>query len=319
MEGYWVWCGSVVSGEDGRFHMFASRWPKSYAFSPHWLFHCEVVRASSDTPEGPYTFEEIVLPRRGPAYFDGMNTHNPSIYFWEGTYYLYYFGTTYPEAPPVPGEAVSNDRALATWNRKRIGLATSKSVFGPWHRLDRPLMEPRVDKWDCTITTNPTVAILADGTTYMIYKSRCGDTAPLRLGTARAPNPAGPFERLTDEPLFQFDDPNIQLEDPCLWYDGSMFNALVKDHACKGCAGVTGEYGAGVHVISEDCVHWEVVGKAYSRQVRWDDGTTTIQANLERANLLMQGGKPTHLFCATGKGDRPWQFTTTWNMCLPLI
>ena len=28
MEGYWVWCGSVAKGEDGKYHMLASRCPK---------------------------------------------------------------------------------------------------------------------------------------------------------------------------------------------------------------------------------------------------------------------------------------------------
>ena len=49
MEDYWIWCGSVVKGEDGRFHMFASRWPKKYGFAANWLYRCEIVRASSDT------------------------------------------------------------------------------------------------------------------------------------------------------------------------------------------------------------------------------------------------------------------------------
>ncbi len=29
MEGYWVWCGSAIKGEDNRYHLFASRWPKT--------------------------------------------------------------------------------------------------------------------------------------------------------------------------------------------------------------------------------------------------------------------------------------------------
>src|SRR5262245_12009882 len=27
LEGYWVWCGSVIKGDDGKYHMCASRWP----------------------------------------------------------------------------------------------------------------------------------------------------------------------------------------------------------------------------------------------------------------------------------------------------
>ena len=32
MVGYWVWCGSVIKGEDGLYHMFAARWPNNLPF-----------------------------------------------------------------------------------------------------------------------------------------------------------------------------------------------------------------------------------------------------------------------------------------------
>lgn len=61
MDGYWVWCGSVVKGEDGKFHMFASRWDKKYPMHPGWLAGSEIVRAESCTPEGPYEFYTMPL------------------------------------------------------------------------------------------------------------------------------------------------------------------------------------------------------------------------------------------------------------------
>ena len=51
MEGYWVWCGSVARGEDGLYHMFASRWKNSLPFHPGWGVASEIVRAVSTTPE----------------------------------------------------------------------------------------------------------------------------------------------------------------------------------------------------------------------------------------------------------------------------
>jgi len=63
MEGYWVWCGSVVKDEEGRFHMFASRWPTWLPMHPGWIVASEIVRAVADTPEGPYHFQEVVLQR----------------------------------------------------------------------------------------------------------------------------------------------------------------------------------------------------------------------------------------------------------------
>ncbi len=70
MKDYWIWDPSVIKGEDGRYHMFASRWSKQYGFG-NWVTNSEVVRAISDTPEGPYEFVEVVLPARGKQYFDG--------------------------------------------------------------------------------------------------------------------------------------------------------------------------------------------------------------------------------------------------------
>ncbi len=319
-EDYFIWCGSCIRGEDGRYHLFASRWPKELGFGVNWLFNCEIVRASSDVPEGPYQFEEVVLGRRGREYFDGMNQHNPYIQRWNGTYYLYYMGTTYGGPIPGAGDSVSSERGSEVWNNKRIGLAASKSVFGPWERLDKPLLEPRLGKWDCTITTNPAVAILEDGTTYMIYKSREYAGSTLQLGVAIADHPAGPFRRLSDEPILHFTDPNLHVEDPYLWHDGTLFHLLIKDDVKNGSEGLTGEWGSGVYATSTDCLQWTIhpAPKAYSRTVAWDDGSVREMCNLERPYLLFHEGKPTHLFLATGNGDKPYQFTHTWNMVIPL-
>ncbi|HEX2999390.1 MAG TPA: glycosyl hydrolase family 43, partial [Armatimonadota bacterium] len=68
---YWVWCGSAIHGEDGRYHLFASRWPRALPFFAGYQTHSEIVRAVSDTPEGPYHFAEVVLPARGAEFWDG--------------------------------------------------------------------------------------------------------------------------------------------------------------------------------------------------------------------------------------------------------
>lgn len=70
MKDYWVWCGSVIKGDDGKYHMFASRWPIDLPFKNHWLTNSEIVHAVSDTPEGPYEFSDVALPPRGEQYWD---------------------------------------------------------------------------------------------------------------------------------------------------------------------------------------------------------------------------------------------------------
>jgi hypothetical protein len=85
--------------------------------------------------------------------------------------------------------------------------------------------------------------------------------------------------------------------------------------------GPTGERHAGVHATSPDGVHWELAPqpKAYSRTVRWSDGTVTTQGSLERPQVLLEEGVPRYLFAATGDG--PGGFNAahrTWTMVIPL-
>ncbi len=91
-EGYWSLGSSVVKGEDGKYHMFVSRFPKSLPFHPGWMIASEVVHAVSDIPEGPYQFSDIALLARGAQYWDGRSTHNPRILKYKDKYYLNIYG-----------------------------------------------------------------------------------------------------------------------------------------------------------------------------------------------------------------------------------
>jgi hypothetical protein len=319
---WWIWCGSPCRADDGTWHLFASRWPKALGFGWNWLYHSTIVRCTSPTPQGPYRYAETVFARRGPQWFDGMNVHNPAVRRWDGRWWMFYIGSTYGGAPPAAGPAEDPLRNLEVWNRKRIGLAVAERPEGPWRRPDRPLLEPRdCSFWDHTITTNPAPVILPDGTTYLIYKSRAGVGAPLQLGVARASRPDGPYERLGDGPILAFADPDLHVEDPFVWWRDGVFHLIAKDDAKNGSPGITGEWGAGIHATSRDCLHWSLAPepKAWTRTVAWDDGITTVQAHCERPALVFDdAGRPTHLFQATAAGPRPWDFHDSWNLVIPL-
>ena len=59
-EGYYNWCTSMLKGEDGKYHLFYSRWKKEYSFYG-WLTHSEVAHDVSDSPAGPWAYKETVL------------------------------------------------------------------------------------------------------------------------------------------------------------------------------------------------------------------------------------------------------------------
>ncbi len=322
LEDYYVWDCSVILA-DGQYHMFSSRWRKELGFGWNWIFNSEIIHSVSDTPNGPYQFKNVVLSRRGSEYFDGMNTHNTCIKYYNGKYYLYYMGTTYGGEIPESDDPYFGQFALETWNRKRIGVAVAEDINGPFVRRDTPLLEPRdCSYWDCTITTNPSVAILPNGTTYMIYKSRTAVGKALQLGVAIADRPDGEFRRLCDHPILEFSDPDFHIEDPFLWYDAERkkFCLIAKDDSKNPNRSITGEWGAGFYAESDDCIHFELAEepKVYSRNLLWQDGTKSVMGNLERPSLLFdKNGKPTHLFCAGGNGPEPYHFED--NTCIVCI
>lgn len=318
MNDYWIWCGSAVQGEDGRYHLFASRWPKSLPMHPGWLVQSEIVRAVSDTPEGPYTFQEVVLPARGAEYWDGRSTHNPQIVKHQGKFLLYYMGSTHPFEEPTPGDGygLNDPRCIVARANKRIGLAVSNSVFGPWKRRDAPILSTRPGKFDSFLTSNPAPCIDEDGSVLLIYKARRyeGHThGKMTFGVAKAAHYDGPYEVMSDIPLFP---PEIHLEDPFVWRTDEGYELIAKDMEGNLC----GEKYGGIHASSTDGVNWQIDSSiAYSRNVRWDDGSTRTMGNLERPFLLIQNGKPTHLFAATSDGKKGFHDAAhTWNMVIPL-
>lgn len=321
MEGYWIWDPSVIKGADGRYHMFASRWPQTVGFG-NWVTNSEIVRAVADKPEGPYTFVEVVMSRSDKKRFDGMCVFNPRIIRYKDVYLLYYVGVTYDfPFPTDTGNIWADERAHRAWMHKRAGLAVSSSIEGPWKRVDEPIILPRPGKWDASITSNPSPVARPDGSVYLMYKSSEKNyNPPLLLGAAMSKNGyLGPYERMSDKPIFNFHTDSQKandVEDPFVWWEKDHYELIMKDRFGHIC----GEEGGGIHASSADGINWALSSpvKAYSRFIQWSDGTTTHQANFERPFLLFENGQPTHLFAATGSGSKPYVVDKTWNMVIPL-
>ena len=77
----------------------------------------------------------------------------------------------------------------------------------------------------------------------------------------------------------------------------------------------------GVLAHSKDGINWLIDDspKAYTKTIKWNNGKTIKQAQLERPFVFVENGKPTHIFFATMDG--PGGFgngTKTWNMVIPL-
>jgi len=280
MKGFYVWGGSLIKA-DGRFHLFASRWPEGtgkgtgVAMLSGYRRHSEIVRAIADNPLGPYDFKEVVLKGRGERWWDSQMCSNPKILRIGDTYVLYYIGS-----------------AVGSPLRK-IGYAWSKSVNGPWRRIDRclPIGE------DCN---NPAPYVHDDGRVLLAFRIR-----GLRIDIAAADAWNGTYRKVAGNIC-----PQARLEDPDLAFRDGWYHLIAED--CYGT--LTGHMRHGAHLISRDGIHWKQHDpvEAYTHTIRWTDGTQTNVDRRERpelfnANADRKGtGQPTHLITGIQVGTHTW-------------
>jgi len=306
-DNYWTWCGSVIKGEDGKYHMYASRWSKKLSFELYWLTNSEIVHAVSDKPEGPYSFSDIVLPPRGEQFWDGKMTHNPAIRKYGDTYLLYYTGTTYKGDMPDENHLITVDspKKLDAHQHERIGLATAKSPYGPWTRSDKPILDVVPNSWEQYLVANPSPLVFEDGRVMLYYKG-VEKLKTHAIGVAFANNWAGPYKRMSDKPF----EMGMGAEDPTVWYENGKFHAMMLDHNHKFSEKEI------YYAQSKDGLAWEVESNpvAITKNIRLKDGTINKHGAMERPSVLIENGIATHAFFATKNKEN----THSWNMCVPL-
>lgn len=145
MEGYYVWCGSVFK-VNGKYYLFAARWPEKTDFPWGYMKYSEIVLATTDSLDKPFEFEKVVISGRGGDYWDGMMAHNPFILKLDNEYVLFYIGT-----PDGRGET------------RAIGYATLKSLDGDWIRSKKPIKLP-------PNANNPTLIKNDEGKLLLYYR-----------------------------------------------------------------------------------------------------------------------------------------------------
>jgi len=308
LEGYYVWCNSPIMGPDNKVHVFFSRWASSKKMGG-WLNGCEIAHAVADHPEAEFRVIGTVLAPRGEGHWDATTCHNPHIQYLDGQYCLFYMGN-------------SNGKT----DTKRIGLATSKSLYGPWTRPDKPLLEPGAPgAWDDHCTTNPAFVKHPNGQYWLYYKSwnsndYYNSKDPLirgnrKYGLAVSDQLTGPYKRYSADPVIDFSSlgNNNQFEDAFVWMNKGRFNMLARD------MGVF-DHEVGLYLDSKDGVRWNRPEIAYQALKEYTDLPPAPQhlkryGRLERPQILFVKGKPAYLFAATQGG----QYETASSFILKII
>jgi hypothetical protein len=303
LEGWFVWCGSMVRTDDGVCHLLFSRWPRDLGHQA-WVTHSEVGYATAADPLGPYEFRHVALSGSGGEAFDRDVIHNPAVLCAGGRFYLYYTGNR------------GNGEYWDHRNNQRIGVAVADHPAGPWRRFDEPLLDVTPGSWDHLITTNASVTPMPDGRFLLMYKT-VGEGPPpfggkVVHGVAIAEQPLGPFER-HPEPVLEHPTEQFPLEDPSIWHGGDRFYAILKDFK-----GSYTQAGPSLALFeSADGLRWQPSAHCLvsTLQIEWEDGEVQPVKHLERPQLYLHNGQPQVLLCACDLDD--W-CSASFNVQIPL-
>jgi len=295
MEGYYVWCNSPIEGDDGKIHLFFSRWVATKKMGG-WINGSEIGHAVADSPESEFKFLEVILVPRGPGFWDGTTCHNPLIKKVDGKFCLFYMGN-------------SNGRT----NTKRIGLATADSLNGPWKRPDQPLLEAgEAGAWDDHCTTNPAFIKHPNGQYWLYYKSWNtseyeNSRDPVirgnrKYGLAIADQLEGPYIKYKGNPVIDFSSRggNKQFEDAFIWSEKGKFKIIARDMGLFN-------HEDGLIMESSDGLKWKDPQIAYydaKHYITQPPPAPYLKkyGRFERPQLLFQKNKATYLFTTSQGG-----------------
>jgi len=178
---------------------------------------------SATSPDGT-TWQEKgeAIPKGPKGAFDEHAVFTSTILVADGEYYLFY------TAVPEP---FNNDNGGSKGTRTAIGVASSNSPRGPWHRLADPVLLPSDDPevFD-SMRIDDTCLILRNGEYWMYYKGRQMNRTPreTKMGLAIAQAPTGPYIKHSANPVLDSG------HEVCVWPYGNGVGCIVSNAGPQG-------------------------------------------------------------------------------------
>lgn len=291
---YSIWGCAPVVGDDGKTHLYAARWPEKNV-DPAWRKSSEIAHYVADTPEGPFTFSDIVVQGTGKETWDKYAPHNPEVKKVGDRYVLLYIGNTDYQQPPHPAN-------------QRTGMMIANSPYGPWKKVGKDgfiLGADDPDKWNYDSgngAVNPALLEM-NGKYYLYFKTKGKDG--LKYGLAIADELEGPYTIL-DKPVTSNKG---TLEDGTVfYYKGHVYLLTTDNHGTN-----TGIKGGGTLWKSKDGMTFKLEDASIGYKLLADycqdyDPSRVVKIygghpKLERPKILMIDGKPSYLYGPSG-----WNF-----------
>lgn len=268
------WDGKIVKGDDGRYHMYASRWDQSYSHSRGVKQKSKAIHAVSDHAMGPYKDMGLLWP----DWQEGKGHHVTGLRMADGRY------------------------AVVTSSITTGEVFVAESPDGPFELLGQIKVD--CNGFDPALARNEKSGHM-DGVTIMLrpdgrYMLVSGSAAVM----ISEDGILGPY-KMMHGPVYK-DVPKLpqqKMGSPTVWYSGEMYHMVL--HYWRS--------DTAYHLTSEDGIHdWKNRGIAYRHGAdvfRYTDGTVNRWATVQRPTVYLENGHVTHfnfsVIDSTTGGDGP--------------
>ncbi|MEO8900774.1 MAG: glycoside hydrolase family protein [Polyangiaceae bacterium] len=277
-ETYFYWDGKIVKGEDGKFHMYASRWLYSIGFGPPaggstgWGKSIPM-QAISDNVMGPYVTQGNAYAANQAGNNMGHNTTALVAPSGASPY-------TLSVGEVVPGQ-----------------MFNSASANGPWTLMGLTTFNNNGHNGCGTLSSNFTFTVGPDHRFWATSRGGCVMDSDQVLGS---------YKVETDSVLPNLENgDNGSAEDQVIWYSGGYYHIVYNYWNVQ----------RGYHIMSKDGkTNWTSTGLAYqgtqtptnanSKWLRYTDGTVNTWHNMERAGVYEENGHVTHFNFAVTDTDK---------------
>ncbi|MDQ8207540.1 glycoside hydrolase family protein [Coraliomargarita sp. SDUM461003] len=292
-KGSWTWGMAPIYDEAGRLHVFNSVIPEDGS----WIKHSKIVHWVADSIEGPYTLLGDVFASEEASY------HNPQISKVGDTYVLVY---------------LLNRHSDGNGSRQEVGIATAKSLNGPWTESPHnPVIAAsgKMGGYNIVHASNPSFVVTPEGQ-YRIYFKSMIDQLPIKqafreISFAVSEQIEGPYVNYEGNPVISYVDEQVDIEDPYAFYYKGMYYMIVEDR--RGVKNMlegnpipqekikNGGYRPGLIYQSVDGIDWgrPMVGYKTNESYFGDP-----LARSERPSILWKDGEPEYLFLSC-HDDKP--------------
>ena len=286
-----MWGTSPIFGDDGNIHLFVARWPAELKVDPGWRSHSEIAHYVGELPEGPFTFSDVAVKGSGQDTWDKYGAHNPAVHQVGDTYVIVFIANDNPVKPHHG-------------SNQRIGMVTSKSLYGPWKKVGNDgmiLAPPRNNQyWNYKSRSgvnNPALLQHPDGGFFLYFKSNDGLSS--KMGLAIAEELEGPYVQLPWKVTYNEES----VEDGYVFMYNGKFCLLTTDNHGM----IT--FGGGLLWSSDDGIKFTNVEKGYHTINQYVPNEKLKNAvrhygpevlKFERPQILMKEGKPAYLYAPSG-------------------